>query len=230
MGSLPKSSYDDWKAGVLSKVDPARAAVIVIDLQRDFCSSDGALAVLGSDVSPSAAAADRIDRFLPQIRDLVHFVAFFQLVYEPAEMSESQKERLMRDGKPVICRPGTPGCDLVITPGRQDLVFTKHRYSAFSNQQFQNVLRDQQVNTIAVAGVDTHICVEGSVRHGYDLGFRMIVLSDLVATRQSELTRHENSLTLCDRYFGLTVESSNFVRTCEANRKRYPAAHTTIGR
>jgi hypothetical protein len=35
---------------------------------------------------------------------------------------------------------------------------------------------------------------------------------------------------VCDRYFGLTAESTNFLRTCEANRNRSPAVHTNIGR
>jgi len=55
--------------------------------------------------------------------------------------------------------------------------------------------------------VDTHICVEGTVRHGYDLGYRMLMLSDLVATRRSELARHENALAVCERYFGLVIDS-----------------------
>ncbi|MGB7220086.1 MAG: cysteine hydrolase [Vicinamibacterales bacterium] len=224
MSTPTNITYDEWKTGVLSKIDPARTAVVVIDLQRDFCSTDGALAGFGSDVSPNMAVADRIERFLPQVRELVGLVAFFQLVYDPAAMSESQKERLIRDGKPVICRPGSSGCELVFRPDRRDYVFTKHRYSAFSNPQFQTLLRDRQVTTVAVAGVDTHICVEGSVRHGYDLGFRMIVISDLVSTRQSEFTRHENSLALCERYFGLTVESAAFRNTCEANRKALEVA------
>jgi ureidoacrylate peracid hydrolase len=71
------------------------------------------------------------------------------------------------------------------------------------------------ITTVAVAGVDTHICVEGTVRHGYDIGYRMLVLSDLVGTRQSELSRHEAALALCERYFGLTLQSDRFLELCK---------------
>jgi ureidoacrylate peracid hydrolase len=162
--------------------------------------------------------AERIAQVLPSIRGIVGLVAFFRLVYNLDDMSEAQKERLLRDGKPVICRPESEGSKLVITPALDDLTFVKHCYSAFSNEQFHNLLRQRLITTVAVTGVDTHICVEGTVRHGYDLGYRMLVLSDLVATRQSELARHENSLALCERYFALTIESSAFVEICEANR------------
>lgn len=140
-------------------------------------------------------------------------------MYDPAEMSQSQKERLIKNGQPIICRPQSPGCELVVTPERDDFVFVKHRYSAFSNPEFQALLKERQITSVAVAGVDTHICVEGSVRQGYDLGFRMLVLSDLVGTRRSELSRHENSLALCERYFALTVEGDAFLSLCRTSRK-----------
>jgi ureidoacrylate peracid hydrolase len=199
--------YDEWKAAALRNVDPQHTAFLVIDLQTDFCSPNGALAALGSDVSPSAAVADRIKSFLPQVREELGLVAFFKLVYEPTKMSPSQRERLLRDGKPLLCDPRTGGCDLVISPGPSDLVFSKHRYSAFTNQQFCELLVERSIQTVVVTGVDTHICVEGTVRHGYDLGYRMLVVSDLVGTRASESARHEHALSLCDRYFSILIDS-----------------------
>jgi ureidoacrylate peracid hydrolase len=202
---------DAWRTAVLSKVDPRHTALVIIDLQKDFCSSDGALAALGSDVSPCSAVAGRIADFLPRVRGRLSFVAFFQLIYDLEKLSESQQERLIRDGKPIICAPGSMGSELFIHPSSDDLVFTKHRYSAFSNERFRKILQERSITTVAVAGVDTHICVEGTVRQGYDLGYRMLVLSDLVATRSSESARHENSLALCERYFALTLTSDKFI-------------------
>src|SRR5256885_13398483 len=100
-----KLTRDEWKSVVLSKVDADYTALLVVDLQNDFCSADGALAALGSDVSPCAAAAQKIEDFLLKVRGKVSLVAFFQLVYDPGKMSESQRERLIRDGKPIICAP-----------------------------------------------------------------------------------------------------------------------------
>lgn len=203
---------DAWKAEILAKVHPQQTALLVVDLQNDFCSDDGALAALGSDVSPCRAVAERIIDFLPKARGMLAVTAFFQLIYDVEKMSEAQRERLVRNGKPVICVPGSFGSELFITPEPGDLVFTKYRYGGFSNEQFRRQLLERSITTIAVTGVDTHICIEGTVRQGYDLGYRMLVLSDLVATRRSELARHENSLTLCARYFALTLDSGTFLR------------------
>ena len=213
MSASARPDWTAWKNGILAKVAPQRTALAVIDIQRDFCCDDGALAALGSDVSPSRAAANAIAQFLPSIRPLVAFVAFFRLEYDPSRMSDIQRERLLRDGRPIVCVPGTPGVELVLKPEPGDRIFTKHRYSAFSSADFNALLRANSIDTVAVTGVDTHICVESTVRQGYDLGFRMLVLADLVATRRSELSRHENSLAVCERYFGLVVESTVLLET-----------------
>jgi nicotinamidase-related amidase len=123
--SASKRHYDEWRTEVLTRVDPRRTALLVIDLQRDFCSPTGALAALGSDVSPSSAVASRIDRFLPSVREQLALVAFFKLVYDPKTMSAAQRERLLRDGRPILCDPTTAGCDLVLSPASSDLVFSK---------------------------------------------------------------------------------------------------------
>jgi len=112
-----------------------------------------------------------------------------------------------------------------MAPAPKDLVFIKHRYSAFSNERFCSLLQEHSITTVVVTGVDTHICVEGTVRHGYDLGYRMLVLADLVATRKSEFSRHESSLTLCERYFALTVDSNTFLETL---RSEFASPQTTI--
>lgn len=223
MSNSPKPEWNAWKEGVLSKIDPRRTALAIIDIQRDFCSADGALALLGSDVSPCAAAADRIAEFLPRVRNHIPLLAFFRLVYDPSCLSDAQRERLLRDGRPVICSPDSSGSDLFISPGPGDRVFTKHRYSAFSNEQFCHALHADSIDTVAVSGVDTHICVENTVRQGHDLGYRMIVLSDLVATRRSEFSRHENALTLSERYFGLVIESEQFLNLLTARRPTVPS-------
>jgi ureidoacrylate peracid hydrolase len=211
-------SRDEWRSIVLSKVDPRCSALAVIDLQNDFCSDKGALALLGSDVAPCKEVAYRIGEFLPKVREQMGVVAFFRLVYDVEKMSESQRERLLRDGQPVVCAAGSIGCELFVRPAPSDLVFTKYRYSAFSSQEFLDVLRARSISTVVVVGVDTQICVEGTVRHGYDLGYRMLVVSDLVATRSSELARHENSLAICERYFSITLQSGEFVRRFSPER------------
>lgn len=200
--------------GRLPALEPQLTALIVIDLQNDFCSPRGALALRGSDVGPCAAVAERIADALPRLRGVVGTVAFFRLVYDPAEMSSAQRERLLFEGKPPLCSVEGDGAELFcVAPGPDDFVFIKHRYSAFSVDAFTELLRVRGIETVLVTGVDTHICVEGSVRHGYDLGYRMVVLSDLVGTRAAEEANQSHSLRLCDKYFATVIKSSELLAT-----------------
>ena len=213
MKSQAKPASEIWKAGVLSKIEPAHTALLIIDLQRDFCSDDGALAALGSDVSPCQAVANRIANFLPEARGQVAFVKLFS--NSSIKLMRCRRHNvsvLSATAKTVICVPGAPvlNCSLSQFPG--DRIFENIVTAHFSRRSLPAVVeRLRSITTVAVAGVDTHICVEGTVRNGYDLGYRMLVLSDLVATRRAESNRHENSLALCERYFALTVDSGSFL-------------------
>ena len=64
-----KPDYEAWKSEILARMDTSKTVLAIIDMQRDFCSPDGALAALGSDVSTSREVADRIDEFLPKVRE-----------------------------------------------------------------------------------------------------------------------------------------------------------------
>lgn len=196
-----------WKADILATLSPANTILAVIDVQNDFCSADGALARLGYDLSPCVAVAAQITNTLPALRDVVSSTNFFRLVYDTTMMSAVQKERLLRGEKPVICDPAGTGTDLFLPTVATDCTFIKHRYSAFSNESFVKMLRIGKIETVLVAGVDTHICVEATVRQGYDMGFRMVVLSDLVGTHRREQDAHIQSLARMDRYFGFVAPS-----------------------
>lgn len=197
---------------MLHGLDPQKTVLFVIDVQNDFCSRTGALAALGSDPTPAAKIAEEIAVALPKIRSLIQRIFFFRLVYDPTKMSAAQKERLLRDGKPILCSPEGDGTKLFrVSPEKDDIIIVKHRYGAFSAAELCDYLISNQIENIVVTGVDTHICVEGTIRQGYDLGYRMIMLSDLVSTRASELPAHEHSLFQCRKYYAIVTTSGNLL-------------------
>jgi hypothetical protein len=73
MTSVAKSDSNAWKSEALSSVDARHTMLFVIDIQRDFCSPDGALAALGSDVSPCTEIAARIFRKCQPSSDYLPF-------------------------------------------------------------------------------------------------------------------------------------------------------------
>ncbi len=212
--------WAQWSDDVLARVSPSRTLVAVVDVQNDFCDPGGALARLGGDVGPCRDAAERIRTFLSRVRPFGSEIAFFRLVYSPDAMNLAQRERLLRDGTPVVCNPLGSGTDLfLVEPTAADQVFVKHQYSAFSCEPFRRFLSARRIENILVTGVDTHICVEGTVRDGFDLGYRMLVLEDLVATRASAASSHQSSLAVIRRYFGLVLTSADLLQRWESSRE-----------
>jgi nicotinamidase-related amidase len=75
---------------------------------------------------------------------------------------------------------GTDSAAIVkpLTPVADDIVVTRHRTSAFTANDLDQLLRVSQISTIAIAGVQTSGCVLSTVRAGADLDYRMTVLND----------------------------------------------------
>lgn len=189
-----------------------RTALAVIDVQQDFCSGSGVIARGGDDVSTCSAVAERLAAALPQFRRLIDCVCFFRLFYDPPQMSTAQQERLIVAGRPVICDPDTSGVEYyLISPEIRDYQFVKYHYSAFTVDSFRSLLASRDIETVLLSGVDTHICIEGTARHGYDLGFRIAILSDLVGSSVANRDLHIRSLEVCAKYFALVVESTSLL-------------------
>lgn len=168
-----------------------RDVLIVIDVQADYCTPEGVLGKMGRDMTPTMAMIERLKPFLAKARQLgVPVIA-------------------VRSETPTLCRPGSPGAALCYPLDPTDRVVTKHTYSAFGSPEFKAILADLAPERLVVAGVDTHICVEGTVRHAHDLGYQVDLLQDLVATRGENREFHENSVKVMGKYFGRLITSED---------------------
>lgn len=169
------------------------SAVLVIDCQVDFCLPEGRLGELGRDFSPILAMLQRLPVFLDQVRRLGIPVI------------------LVRTEGNVLCRPGSHGAELCVTTSPSDRLITKTSFDAFEATRLAADLRNLGVHRLAVTGVDTHVCVESTVRRAKDLGFVVDVVSDLVATRGENSQMHAQSLRVMGKYFACITESAQLV-------------------
>lgn len=166
--------------------------LVVIDVQVDYCLPQGALGRMGRDMSPTVAVVQSLDPFLQKVRCLG----------VPVVVVKTESDRL--------CRPGTVGADLCIQTASSDYLVTKRTYGAFGAPAFVRLLERLSPCRIVLTGVDTHICVETTVREAFDRGFTVEVMRDLVASRGENRELHENSLRVMEKYFA-TVTSSDHV-------------------
>lgn len=81
--------------------------------------------------------------------------------------------------------PGTEGAKIspLVLPQAGETVFTKHYPNSFRETGLFDFLRQQQIDSLVIAGMMTHMCIEATTRAAFDLGFGCTILHDACATK-----------------------------------------------
>lgn len=176
-------------------IAPRRTALLLVDMQRDFAASDGAMGRAGGDLSAVAAAVAEAARLADAARGAGVPCVFTRVVTRAADETGFLREWNARrgDGAPPLCREGTPGADFVgPRPGPCELVFTKRRYDAFHGTGLDAALRGAGRDTLVVAGLTTECCVDSTVRAAFERDYHVFVVTDATACYAPDL--HEAAL------------------------------------
>jgi ureidoacrylate peracid hydrolase len=186
-------------------VSKERAAVLVIDMQNDYCHPNGCEATLGADVSLAGEMAPRLERFLGQARAAGTRVIFVRTLHTPWTNSATWLERgrhrhMQTDVQ--LCLPGTWGSEFYAgiqprqsedwSPASHDYVVTKHRYSGFVGTDLELVLRAQQIRTLIVTGTASNGCVEATARDAFMRDYAIVYASDCSVA--STVQKHQECL------------------------------------
>jgi ureidoacrylate peracid hydrolase len=188
------------------KVDPRHTAVLVIDVQNDFCASGGFFDELGSDITRIQAMIPRLRQFLTEAREARVPVIFVAAGYGEAYLSGSDRERYIRvHGRVIpVCRPGTWGAEFYeVAPRHDEPVIIKRRYSAFHGTDLDVLLRNLDVRTLVLVGVATNVCVEAAARDAFMRDYYVVVVSDCTAARDESF--HQGALANIDAHFAAVV-------------------------
>lgn len=188
-------SLEDWIA-------PSRTALLVVDMQADFASPEGAAGRWGLDLStvPDAlAAAERLARAARAAKVPVLFAGLFT---SPETDSPAWSERMRRRGgdpdvEAALCREGAPGSAFVGPwPASGEIVIRKTRYSAFWNTDLDARLKALGVDTLVLAGLTTECCVADTARDAFNLDYHVFVVADACAAYEPGL--HAGALRMLD--------------------------------
>jgi nicotinamidase-related amidase len=169
------------------------AALVIIDMQRDFLEPGGFGESLGNDVGRLRGAIAPTSRVLDAARRAGVFVVHTREGHRP-DLSDAPKAKLergapsMRIGDPGpmgrILIQGEAGHDIVpeLRPIAGEPVIDKPGKGAFYQTSLDLLLRNRHIDTLLVCGVTTEVCVHTTVREANDRGFRCIVLADCCAS------------------------------------------------
>ena len=200
------------------KVDPRRAAVLVIDMQKDFTTPGCFWDNLGQlDADAMEDVADRLRRFLVAARahgvPVVHVMAN----YDPQYMSGPMHERLHRHGIGRYCQSGTAGIEFHegLEPLPGEPVVVKHRFDAFYDTALDVLLRSRGIRTVIMTGVAAHGCVDSTSRHAYFKGYYVVFGADLTGGASPEV--QQVTLDSIDLMFGVTATADEIDAAWEQN-------------
>jgi len=194
------------------QVDPKVAALLVIDMQNDFCHPQGVSGKRGRQLTMSIEMAPRLEAFIKECRHAGMPVIFVKTIHSPWTDSPSWVRRLDKDRGDSVCRPGTWGAEFYagIRPEEGEVVITKHRYSAFLGTDLDLILRSSGIRSLLISGVGTNVCVESTLRDGYMRDYYIVLLEDCVGATNQEL--HQATLKNVTLHFGTVSNSTEVLK------------------
>lgn len=187
-------------------IDPHWTALVVVDVQNDFCHPDGHFARHGRDLSAIQQALPRMRRLVVEGRRLGVPVFLVQQGTLPGAVSDSPAWRRFktRDGKsPDYTTVGSWGwqVDTGLEQDPADTVVAKFRPDAFVHTQLDQFLRARGIQSIVTLGTVTEGCVESTVRGASYHDYYVVVARDAVASTNRVL--HEGSMRLFEARYPL---------------------------
>lgn len=187
-------------------IDPAHTALLVVDVQNDFCHPDGHFARHGKDLSMIEERLPKVCAFVREAQSLGVRTVFTLQTTLPDGKSDSPAwlRFKCRDGKsPDYTLQGTWGWQLVdgLKAGRQDLIVEKFRPDSFVQTNLDQLLRVNGIETVVVLGFITEGCVESTVRAASYRDYYTVVVRDGIASPNSVL--HEGSMRLYEARYPL---------------------------
>ena len=204
------------------RIDAARCALIVIDMQNAFVAE-------GAPFETSAAR-----EMLPRLRELV---TFFREINRPIVWTQSDHRPpyggLMLQKFPIIRNhgilwQGDPTFDMyphMLQPedGPNEYRIVKHKFDAFFETDLDAILRYHQVNTVVITGTATNACCESTARSAFMRDYLVAFPSDANATFDQSM--HEATLKNIELLFGRVMASAEVLTELRSSC-RTTAAHT----
>ncbi len=206
---MPRS--DDLLVSLAQKSAPGNAALVVVDVQNDFCADDGYFGRVGADVKAVQRVIPTLQRLIEHARKAGVLVVFVQAIYDPEYVSAPMRERNLRKGREMSrCLTGSWGADFYgVRPKPGEPVVIKHRYSGVINTELDAVLKRHGVKSLLMTGVATDTCVESTARDAYFIDYYVTLVEDCCGAFNEQ--DHAGALARFDRDYGAVVTADEII-------------------
>lgn len=175
------------------RFDPERTALLIIDMQNDFCTPGGFGELLGNDITPTKAIIPTIRTLLEVWRREGYLVIHTREGHLP-DLSDCPPSKLSRSRAQGACigDMGPMGRILVrgelghaivpeLTPLQDEIIIDKPGKGAFYATPLEKILEQRGIEALILCGVTTHVCVHTTLREANDRGYECLLLEDATA-------------------------------------------------
>jgi nicotinamidase-related amidase len=212
-------------------LDLAKAAILVIDMQNDFCHPEGWLAHIGVDVTPARTPIEPLKNLLPQLRnvnvpiiwmnwgnrpDLLNISPALLHVYNPTGEGVGLGDPLPTKGALVLTL-GSWAAAVVdeLEQKPEDICIDKYRMSGFWDTPLDSILRNLSKTTLFFTGVNIDQCVMATLQDANFLGYDCILVKDCAATTSPDYCL-KATLYNVNQCFGFVTESTLLIEAIRA--------------
>ncbi|HWP09097.1 MAG TPA: isochorismatase family cysteine hydrolase [Polyangiaceae bacterium] len=223
MKFVPADPYPWPYDGALT---PENTALVIIDMQTDFCGKGGYIDGLGYDISVTRACVEPIQGVLSRARKLGYHVIHTREGHRP-DLSDLPANKRWRSrvlqrggpGQPGIGDPGPcgrvlvrgePGWEIIpeLAPAPGEPIIDKPGKGSFCATDLDMLLRQTGVRNLILTGITTDVCVHTTMREANDRGYECLILGDCCAA--TDAGNHQAALkmvTMQNGVFGAVSSS-----------------------
>jgi nicotinamidase-related amidase len=205
-------------------------AIVVIDMQNDFCTKDGWVHEMGGDPTPNRAPIAPLQCLLPALReagvpviwvnwgnrpDLANMPPNQIHLYRNSGSGTGLGDPLKSNGSPVLQKDSWAAAVVdELKPEATDIMVDKYRISGFWDTPLDSILRNLGIRTILFAGVNTDQCVLHTLTDANFLGYGCLLVQDCCATTSPDFCT-EATVWNVKKCFGFATDSAKVLAGLE---------------